>query len=132
MAEAGQSSTITDHPRQIHRIGGGSIDNLRLKPREATLEVPGISVIKATTPDLAAQEMRIGLPRARDLHQQATRIGSASEAAIRSAGFEVLPVPSRALPNHHRIIHPDGVRGFDEDNLAKLADTFENTMGHQS
>jgi hypothetical protein len=30
--------------RDIHRIGGGSVENLRLKPREAALAVPGISV----------------------------------------------------------------------------------------
>src|SRR5262245_17746716 len=28
----------------IHRIGGGGVENLRLKPREAGLDVPGISV----------------------------------------------------------------------------------------
>jgi hypothetical protein len=30
----------------MHRIGGASVENLRPKPREATLHPPGISVIK--------------------------------------------------------------------------------------
>jgi hypothetical protein len=35
----------------IHRIGGGGgVENLRLKPREATLHPPGISVLKAPSP----------------------------------------------------------------------------------
>jgi hypothetical protein len=36
--------------RDIHRIGGGAVENLRLKPKEATLEKPGISVLKAASP----------------------------------------------------------------------------------
>jgi hypothetical protein len=35
----------------IHRIGGGSVENLRLKSRESTLNPPGISVLKALSPD---------------------------------------------------------------------------------
>lgn len=69
--------------RDIHRIGGASVENLRLKPREATLNPPGISVIKAPTPGAAAQEMRTGLPKAKNLHQQAKTVGSATEEAIR-------------------------------------------------
>jgi hypothetical protein len=116
--------------RDVHRIGGARIENLRLKPREATLELPGISVIKAPTPGAAAQEMRTGLPKARNLHRQGETIGSASEEAIRAAGFDVVPSPSAALPNHHRIIHPGGVAGFNDANLARLAEAFVNTTGH--
>jgi hypothetical protein len=114
----------------IHRIGGASVDNLRLKPREAALDVPGVSVIKAPTPGDAAREMRTGLPKAKGLHQQAKTIGTASEEGIRSAGFDVIPTPSGALPNHHRIIHPDGTAGFSDENLARLAEVFTNTTGH--
>lgn len=116
--------------RDIHRIGGASIENLRLKPREATLNPPGISVIKAPTPGAAAQEMRAGLPKAKNLHEQAKTIGSASEEAIRAAGFDVIPTRSAALPNHHRITHPQGVAGFNDANLARLAEAFVNTTGH--
>jgi hypothetical protein len=64
------------------------------------------------------------------LHGQAKTIGTASEEAIRSVGFDVIPTPSTALPNHHRIIHPGGVAGFNDDNLAELAKVFVNTTGH--
>lgn len=114
----------------IHRIGGASVENLRLKPREAALPVPGISVIKAPTPADAAGEMRTGLPRARGLHEQAKTIGTASEDAIRATGFDVIPTPSTALPNHHRIIHSEGAAGFSDENLARLAEVFTNTTGH--
>jgi hypothetical protein len=114
----------------IHRIGGGSVENLRLKPREATLAVPGISVIKAPTPRDAAQEMRTGLPKARGLHEQARTIGTTSEESIRSVGFDIIPTPSTALPNHHRITHPEGVAGFSDANIAKLAEVFVDTTGH--
>lgn len=113
----------------IHRIGGASVENLRLKPRESQLEVPGISVIKAATPAEAVREIRTGLPRATALHAQARIVGTASESAIRGAGFEVIATPSSALPNHHRIIHPAGVAGFSDDNLARLAEAFTSTMG---
>src|SRR4051794_29089742 len=106
--------------RDIHRIGGAGAENLRLKPREATLNPPGISVLKAPTPGAAAQEIRTGLPKAKHLHEQAKTIGSASEEAIRATGFDVIPAPSAALPNHHRIIHPEGVAGFNDANLARL------------
>ncbi|HUR53592.1 MAG TPA: hypothetical protein VMZ71_05655 [Gemmataceae bacterium] len=114
----------------IHRIGGASVENLRLKPREATLDVPGISVIKAPTPGDAADEMRSGLPRARALHEQAKTVGTASEDAIRAAGFDIIPTPSAPLPNHHRIIHPNGAAGFSDENLARLAEAFTTTTGH--
>ena len=116
----------------IHRIGGGSVENLRLKPREAALDLPGISVIKASTTDSASREIRAGLPRAKKLHEQAKTIGTASEEAIRSVGFDIIPAPSAALPNHHRIIHPDGVAGFNEANLARLAEVFVDTTEDRS
>ena len=124
-----QPSSPAPQAGTIHRIGGGTVENLRLKSREVTLDVPGISVIKASTPDAAAQEIRAGFPRATGLHQQAKMIGSASEAAIRSVGFDVIPAPSLALPNHHRIVHPEGVNGFNETNLGRLAEVFVNTTG---
>ncbi len=117
-------------PEFVHRIGGASVENLRLKHREATLAVPGISVIKANTPAEAAREIRTGFPRATELHALARTVGSATEAAIRSVGFDVIPTPSSTLPNHHRIIHPEGVAGFSDDNLAQLAEAFTNTSGH--
>ncbi len=116
----------------IHRIGGASVENLRLKPREAGLAPPGISVIKSPSPGGAAEEMRAGYPRATALHELSKTVGSASEKAIRFAGFDVIPTPSAALPNHHRIIHPEGAAGFVDANLAKLADAFRTTTEDES
>ena len=117
-------------PRDIHRIGGASIENLRLKPKEATLNPPGISVLKSPTPGDAAAEMRAAYPDATGLHEAAKTVGSSTTGAIRSAGFDVIPAPSRRLPNHHRLIHPEGAAGFTDENLARLAEAFVNTTGH--
>jgi hypothetical protein len=114
----------------IHRIGGATVDNLRLKPREAALDAPGISVIKAPTAHAAASEIRAGFPRAKKLHELAKTVGTANEEGIRSVGFDVIPAPSVALPNHHRIIHPDGADGFTDANLGRLAEVFRNSTGH--
>jgi len=48
----------------------------------------------------------------------------------RAVGFDVIPAPSRRLPNHHRRIHPQGAAGFTDENLARLAAAFINTTGH--
>jgi hypothetical protein len=49
--------------------------------------------------------------------------------AIRQAGFEVVPNPSRLLPNHARIIHRKGRAGFSDENLERLAQAVQNTSG---
>ena len=114
----------------IHRIGGGSVENLRLKPAEAALAVPGISVTKNPTPGDAAAQMRAAFPRATALHEAAKTVGTTSEASIRTTGFDIIANPTNRLSNHHRIIHPDGAAGFTDENLAKLAEVFTNTTGH--
>lgn len=108
----------------IHRIGGGSVENLRLKPQEARLNPPGISVLKAPTPREAADQIRAAFPRAVDLHEAAKIVGTTTVEKIRAAGFDVIPDPSRKLPNHHRLIHPDGAAGFSDENLQKLSEAF--------
>jgi hypothetical protein len=114
----------------VHRIGGASIENLRLKAKEAKLRPPGISVLKAPTPDEAAAEMRAAYPDATGLNEAAKTVGTSTVEAIRAAGFDVIPTPSNRLPNHHRLIHPDGAAGFTDENLARLAEAFTNTTGH--
>jgi hypothetical protein len=116
--------------RDIHRIGGASVENLRLKPQEAVLDIPGISVLKAASPADAARQMRATFPRAKPLHEAAKTVGSTSEELIRSAGFDIIPMPSKSLPNHYRLIHPAGLAGFSDANLAQLAQVFVNTTGH--
>jgi hypothetical protein len=114
--------------RNIQRIGGGSVENLRLKPAESQLKPPGISVLKAGTPAGAAEQMRMAFPTAAKLHELTKTVGSATEEAVRAAGFDVMPDPTRKFPNHHRLIHPDGVAGFGDDNLARLSEAFTNTV----
>jgi hypothetical protein len=116
--------------RNLHRIGGASIENLRLKPHEAVLNPPGISVLKATTPAEAAKQMRTAYPNATGLHEAAKTVASTTEALIRSVGFDVISNPSRRLAAHHEIVHPDGAAGFCDDNLARLAAVFVTTEGH--
>lgn len=124
--------TAGKKPRDIHRIGGGKAENLRLKPAEAALGPPGISVLKAPTPGEAAARVRAAFPRARGLHEAANTVGSTTEEAIRGAGFDIVPNPTRKLPNHHRIIHPERAAGFTDENLARLEGTFTNTTGHRT
>lgn len=123
-------SIASNEPRDIHRIGGATIENLRLRAKEASLGQPGISVIKAPSPAEAVQELRAGLPKARALHEAAKTVGSTTEGLIRSTGFDIIPAPSQALSNHHRIIHPQGAAGFSDKNLERLAEVFENTTDH--
>ena len=51
-----------------------------------------------------------------------------TEDAIRGAGFDVMPDPTRRFPNHHRIIHPEGAAGFTDENLARLSEAFTDTV----
>src|SRR5258708_3271719 len=113
----------------IHRIGGGSIDNLRLKTAEARLSPPGISVLKADLPGMVAQQIKEAFPGALKLHELAKTIGSTSSEKIAGAGFDLIADPTRRLPNHFRIIHPDGVAGFSDSNLARLAAVFIDSAG---
>ncbi len=114
----------------IHRIGGGSVENLRLKPREARLNPPGISVLKAPSPGEAARQIRVAFPDAAELHEVAKVVGSTSTEKTRSAGFDVIPNPTRKLPNHYRIIHPHGAAGFSDENLEELSAVFTDSSGH--
>jgi hypothetical protein len=111
----------------IHRIGGGRVENLRLKTQEARLNPPGISVLAAPTPAEAAAQIRAAFPQAKALHEAAKTVGSTTVEKIRAAGFDILPNPTAKLPNHHRITHPNGAAGFTDENLRKLCDAFVDT-----
>lgn len=116
--------------RDIHRIGGANVENLRLKDRETKLKQPGISVLRSASPGEAAQQMREAFPEVEKLVEAANLVASTSEELIRSVGFDIIHVPSKTLPNHHRIVHPDGAEGFSDSNLEKLVAVFVNTKGH--
>ena len=120
----------TNKVDDIHRIGGGNVDNLALKARETKLDPPGISVLQGGTPSEAAAQMRAAFPNATGLHKAAECVGSSCTAKIRSAGFDVIPNPTDKFPNHFRLIHPDGAAGFTPQNLEKLSKAFKNTSGN--
>ena len=116
----------------MHRTGGSSVESLRLKPREATLNPPGIFLLQAPSPGEAARQIRVVFPVADGLHEAAQVIGSTTVDNIRGAGFDVISNPTKKLPNHYRLLHPDGVAGFNDENLARLSAVFTETSGHAS
>jgi hypothetical protein len=113
-----------------HRIGGGEVENLRLKPTEAKLKPPGFSVLMAATAAEAAAQMRAAYPKQARLIAATGTIGSTTAELISGAGFDLLSVPSKAFPNNHfRVIHPEGLAGFTDENLLRLSTVFTNTTG---
>jgi hypothetical protein len=121
-----EGTTVED----MHRIGGSSVENLRLKPRETTLHPPGISLLHTPSPQEAVRQIQEAFPAADELHTAAQVIGSTTVEKIRSVGFDIIPNPTKRLPNHYRLIHPDGVAGFNDENLARLSAVFTETSGH--
>lgn len=112
----------------VHRIGGGSVVNLCLSPLDAQQTPPGISILLHGTPQEAATQMRRAFPGSRKWRETAHTVGTTSAAAIREAGFDIVPDPTTRFPNHARLIHPQGVEGFTDEYLATLAATFRDTV----
>jgi hypothetical protein len=121
---------LTIEVDDIHRIGGSGVENLQLKAKEAQLNPPGISVLKAASPAEAVRQIREAFPNAEELQEIAQIVASTSVEKIRSTAFDIIANPTRKLPNHHRIIHPDGADGFTDENLQKLAAVFVTTTGY--
>lgn len=112
----------------VHRIGGARIENLRLKPKERSLQPPGISVFLGGKPMEAAEQVCAAFPNANRLLAAARTVASATAKDIRQVGFDVIVVPTRHFANHGRLTHPDGVAGFDDKNLKVLAQAFLETV----
>jgi hypothetical protein len=113
----------------VHRVGGGGLANLRLKPKEEALKPPGFSVLLGGTAVEAARQMRQAFPDPRKyarLHAQAETVGTTTVAALRAVGFDVMPDPSARFPNHARVIHPDGLAGFTDANLERLSQVIQD------
>ena len=91
------------------------------------MAIPGFSVLQADTPEEAAIQMIDAFPGAARLLKKAEIVGSTSLELIQGAGFDLMPDPTRKFPNHHRIVHRDGLAGFTEENLSKLSAAFYNT-----
>jgi hypothetical protein len=81
-------------------------------------------------PGEASSQMRAAFPKASKLHEAAKTVGSTSEDLIHGTGFDIRHNPTKKLPNHYRLIHPDRASGFIDENLAKLAEVFTNTTGN--
>jgi hypothetical protein len=111
----------------VHRVGGGSVVNLKLKPREATLNPPGISMLQCGTPQEAAEAMRRQFPRMAP--PGGTVVSSSTVEKIRAAGFDVIMDATSRFPQHVRLIHPQGVAGFTDVNLTRLAQCFQDHTG---
>jgi hypothetical protein len=104
----------------VHRIGGSQVENLRLKPLEAKLVPPGISLFVCDTPEQAAEQMRREFPLATRLIEASRTVASATVQAIRRTGFDVIGDPTKRFPNHARLIHAQGITGFNDEQLARL------------
>ncbi len=113
----------------VHRVGGAAVDLLRLSPLDAAETPPGISVLLGGTPHEAAAAMRRAFPKSRKWMRLAGTVGTATVAAVRAAGFDVVADPTAKFPNHGRLIHPSGAAGFDDRNLGPLSQTFTETTG---
>jgi hypothetical protein len=113
----------------VHRVGGGNVANLRLSLLDAQQMPPGISVLLHGTPQEAAAQMRRAFPGSRKWRETAQTVGTTTAAAIREAGFDVVPDPTTRFPNHARLIHPQGVAGFTDEHLVTLAATFRDAVG---
>jgi hypothetical protein len=110
------------------RIAGGAAAKLNLKMAEKLLDPPGISVLQGGTADSARKQMVDAFPKATNLHKQAETVGSATVKDIREAGFDVIYDPTRNFPNHGRLIHPEGVGGFTQEEFEKLSKAFNNPI----
>jgi hypothetical protein len=108
----------------VHRIGGGSVENLRLKAKETTLKPPGISVFIGGSPAFVAEQVRRTFPNATHLLKAAGSMGTSTVAAIREVGFDVVADPTRHFANHARLTHPDDTDGFNDANLGRLSKAF--------
>jgi predicted pyridoxine 5'-phosphate oxidase superfamily flavin-nucleotide-binding protein len=74
--------------------------------------------------------MHEAFPVANALHAAAQVVASTTVDKIRQAGFDVFPNPTRKLPQHYRLIHPDGVAGFTDATLLRLSAVLSETPGH--
>jgi len=116
----------------VHRIGGASPANLALKPPEKSLTPPGISLLRAQSPEHATAMVRNVARRKgwSKMEKNAGSMGTARVADIRDAGFDVIHDPTDTWGDEHaRLIHRDGVAGFNAENLQKLSNAFSGNTG---
>lgn len=88
---------------------------------------PGISLIRANSAEEAGDIMKKAFPKASNLHTtiNAGNISETTAKQIRESGFDAIHNPTRQIGDPHaRLIHPNGVDGFNEENLKKLQKAF--------
>ena len=113
----------------VHRVGGASVENLRLKPLEATLTPPGISLLAEGTAVDAANAIRRAFPQSKKWQRLAGTVASTTIAEVRAMGFDILEDPTALFPNHARLVHPLGLIGFRDDWLNLLQTVFVERKG---
>lgn len=102
----------------IYRVSTEGPYNFDFNPRELAaiesgkLNPPGVSVIRAGSPEEATGIWNKAFP-----NRPATSVGEMNAQEIRAAGYDVIHDPSKGAlgENHARLIHPDGVKGFNAD-----------------
>jgi hypothetical protein len=117
---------------QVYRISSESgADAFKFNQREldaigkGRMNLPGVSVIRANSAEDAMQKWNKAFP---DRQVDISSVRGTSAAEIREAGFDVIHNPSKkgALGDSHaRLIHPDGVDGFNDSNLNELSNRFK-------
>jgi len=112
----------------VHRVGGAGAANLRLNKHEISLVPPGISLLVGGTPEQAAADMQRVYPKSPKWRGD-LNVASATVEAIRASGFDVIFWPTPSFDNHARLVHPVGVAGFTDANIALLAVAFQLTKG---
>src|SRR5215212_10479456 len=113
-----------DDDTLIHRIGPKTLENFRLKDRELRLNPVGISVLIGGTSEEASETMKAAFDKP-EIQNWAQKVASAKLGDIRAAGFDVIEARSRSLPNHGRLVHPDGWSGFQDATLSTLFICFQ-------
>jgi hypothetical protein len=114
----------------VHRVGGAAVENFRLSAVDRAQSPPGLSVLLGGTAGEAALRLRTVFHRSKKWKVLSQTVGSSTVAAIRAAGFDVIPDPTPNFPNHGRIIHAQGLGGFSDDRLSVLAGQFVTTEGY--
>ena len=111
----------------VHRIGGASVENLRLGDLDRSAFPPGISVLLGGSPEEAADRIRRAFKNSKKWQRLSKRIASSTAGEIFGFGFSVIECATHKLPNHGRIIHPAGIDGFEDSNLIALSRAFQLT-----
>ncbi|WP_413762751.1 RHS repeat-associated core domain-containing protein [Variovorax sp. Varisp41] len=116
---------------KVYRVSTDGPFNFDFNAREldaigkGKLNPPGVSVIRANSADEAMGIWNKAFP-----NRPAASVGEIGAADLRATGFDVIHDPSKGAlgQNHARLIHPEGVDGFNA-NKGKLLSAFKGCAG---